>query len=113
MFTRLSTQELDVALHPVESWSLVRGHRYSNGLDAILDIEVSELSAIGRFVSPQLEGREARKTKFFLMCPKEMATHYQYVAHQLSVSALLIMAVFHWKARVLLGHSFVFVPNIH
>lgn len=113
MFTRLSTQELDVALHPVESWSLVRGHKRSNGLDAILDIKVSGLSALGRFVSLQLEGCEARKNNFFLMCPKEMATHYQYVFHQLNVSALFIMAVFHWKARVLLGHSFVFVPNIH
>lgn len=87
-------------------------HRHSNGLDAILDIKVSKLSALGRSVSLQLESREARKTKFILMCPKEMATHYQYSVHQLNVSALLIMAVFHWTARVLLGRSFVFVPNI-
>lgn len=64
----------------MESQGLVRGHRHSNGLDAILDIEVKRLSALGRFVSPQLEGREARKTKFLLMCPEEQATtHYQYV----------------------------------
>lgn len=61
MFTGLSTRELDVALHPMDSQSLVRGHRHSNGLDAILDIEVKALSALGRFVSPRLVGREAKK----------------------------------------------------
>lgn len=59
----------------------MRGHRHCNGLDAILDIEVKGLSALGRSVSPQLEGRVARKTKFLLKCPEEQTTtHYQYVA---------------------------------
>lgn len=83
MFTRLSTQKLDVALHPVDSLSLVRGHSHSNGLDAILDIEVKSLSALGRFVSLQLQGHEVGKTKFLLKCPeKKIATYYPNVCLQ-------------------------------
>lgn len=37
----------------------MRGHRHSNGLDAILDIEVKKLSALDMFVSLPLEGPEA------------------------------------------------------
>lgn len=53
----------------LESLSLVRGHRPTNGLDAILDIEVKKLSALGRFVLLPFESHQARKT----------TTHYQFV----------------------------------
>ena len=107
MFTGLSTRELDVALHPVESQSLVRGRGRSNGLDAILDIEVKGLSALGRFVSPQLEGREARKTKLLLMCPEEqMTARYQCVVSPSSCDG-------RFPLEGQSGHYFVFVQNIH
>lgn len=47
----------------------MRGHRPTNGLDAILDIEVKKLSALGRFVLLLFESHQARKT----------TTHYQFV----------------------------------
>jgi len=50
-------------------WNLVKGH--ASGLDAILDMEVKGLSALGMFMSLQLKSCEPRKHKFLLMCPGE------------------------------------------
>lgn len=69
MFTGLSTWEPDVALYPLQS--LVKGHGHTSGLDAILDIEIKRLSALGTFVSLRLKDFESGTSKFLLMCPEE------------------------------------------